>query len=79
MAEKKAEKWYNMPKAAVPLIKRFRDVDDDISRHFLNGWKNDYDKKFQFDESEKSKVRRATQVIAHVIFVGSFSERIIYN
>ena len=37
--------------------------DNEYSRHFLNGWKNDnYDKKYQFDESEKSKVRRATQV-----------------
>ena len=36
---------------------------EDVSRHFMNGWK-DSNLKFQFnDESERSKVRRATQVI----------------
>ena len=35
---------------------------EDVSRHFMNGWK-DSNLKFQFnDESERSKVRRATQV-----------------
>ena len=36
----------------------------DVSRHFMNGWK-DSNLKFQFnDESERSKVRGATQVIS---------------